>query len=179
GPFQPFTSAALPDQGNNPGLGEVAYIYGDPKVDAAAVSANAGFDFSDSVSAYATAAASNRDITSFAFYRSPNHSGQGALLAQVYPDGYVPEIAMLSQDRSLVAGVKGGNDAGWNWDVSYNYGYNHIGFKTQNTINYSLGTASPTSFYDGALEYTQNRSEERRVGKECSPGWALYLVKRL
>src|SRR5690606_22958401 len=156
GPFQPFTSAALPDQGNNPGLGEVAYIYGDPKVDAAAVSANAGFDFSDSVSAYATAAASNRDITSFAFYRSPNHSGQGALLAQVYPDGYVPEIAMLSQDRSLVAGVKGGNDAGWNWDVSYNYGYNHIGFKTANTINYSLGTASPTSFYDGALEYTQN-----------------------
>src|SRR3546814_19038698 len=63
---------------------------------------------------------------------------------------------MLSQDRSLVAGLKGGNDAGWSWDVSYNYGYNHIGFKTQNTINYSLGTASPTSFYDGALEYTQN-----------------------
>src|SRR3546814_9090238 len=63
---------------------------------------------------------------------------------------------MLSQDRSLVAGLKGGNDAGWSWDVSYNYGYNHIGFKTQNTIHYSLGTASPTSFYDGALEYTQN-----------------------
>lgn len=156
GPFQPFTGATLPDQGNNPGLGEVAYMYGDPQVDARAVSANAGFDFSDSVSAYATAAASNRDITSYAFYRSPNHSGQGALLAQVYPDGFVPEIAMLSQDRSLVAGLKGGNDAGWNWDLSYNYGYNHIGFRTENTINYSLGTASPGGFYDGALEYTQN-----------------------
>ncbi|WP_417472451.1 TonB-dependent receptor plug domain-containing protein [Luteimonas mephitis] len=156
GPFQPFTPATLPDQGNNPGLGEVAYIYGDPKVDAAAVSANAGFDFSDNLSAYATAIASNRDIISYAFNRSKNHSGQGALLAQFYPDGYVPEIAMLSQDRSLVAGLKGGNDAGWTWDVSYNYGYNHIGFRTQNTINYSLGTASPTSFYDGALEYTQN-----------------------
>jgi iron complex outermembrane receptor protein len=156
GPFQPFTPTTLPDQGNNPGLGEVAYIYGDPRVDAAAVSANAGFDFSENVGAYATAIASNRDITSFAFHRSRNHSGQGALLAQFYPDGYVPEIAMLSQDRSLVAGLKGGNDAGWNWDVSYNYGYNHIGFRTENTINYSLGTASPTSFYDGALEYTQN-----------------------
>lgn len=156
GPFQPFTPATLPDQGNNPGLGEVAYLYGDPRVDAAAVSANAGFDFSDNLSAYATAMASNRDITSFAFYRSPNHSGQSALLAQFYPDGYVPEIAMLSQDRSLVAGLKGGNDDGWRWDVSYNYGYNHIGFRTRNTINYSLGTASPTSFDDGALEYTQN-----------------------
>ncbi|MCE7031152.1 TonB-dependent receptor [Lysobacter sp. GX 14042] len=156
GPFQPFTAAALPDQGNNPGLGEVAYMYGDPQVDARAVSANAGFDFSDNLSAYATAAASNRDITSYAFYRSPNHSGQGALLAQVYPDGFVPEIAMLSQDRSLVAGLKGGNDAGWNWDLSYNYGYNHIDFRTENTINYSLGTASPRAFHDGALEYTQN-----------------------
>ena len=155
-PFQPFNDTTLPNEGNNPGLGEVAYMYGDPKVEAAAVSANAGFDFSDNLAAYATATASNRDITSFAFYRSRNHSGQGDLLAQVYPDGFVPEIAMLSQDRSLVAGLRGGNDAGWNWDVSYNYGYNHIGFRTQNTINYSLGTASPTSFYDGALEYTQN-----------------------
>ena len=156
GPFQPFTSSAVPDQGNNPSLGEVAYMYGDPEVDAAAVSANAGFDFSDSVSAYATAAASNRDITSYAFYRSPNHSGQGALLAQVYPDGYVPEIAMLSQDRSLVAGVKGGSAEGWAWDIGYNYGYNHIDFRTENTINYSLGAASPRQFHDGALEYTQN-----------------------
>ncbi len=156
GPFQPFNATTLPDQGNNPGLGEVGYIYGDPQVDARTFSANAGFDFSDNVSAYATAAASNRDIVSYAFHRSRNHSGQGALISQFYADGYVPEIAMLSQDRSLVAGVKGDSDGGWKWDVSYNYGYNHIAFHTQNTINYSLGTASPTRFYDGALEYTQN-----------------------
>src|SRR3546814_6621887 len=79
GPFQPFTATSLPHQGNNPGLGEVGYVYGDPQVDAAAVSANAGFDFSDNLSAYATAIASNRDITSFAFHRSRNHSGQGEL----------------------------------------------------------------------------------------------------
>jgi iron complex outermembrane receptor protein len=152
GPYQ----GTAPNTGNNPGLGEVAYVYGDPKVEAGAVSANAGFAFTDNISAYATAIASNRDITSFAFYRSRNHSNQGALLAQIYPDGYVPEINQLSQDRSLVAGVKGGNDNGWNWDVSYNYGYNHLFFHTQNSINYSLGTASPSRFYDGALEYTQN-----------------------
>lgn len=152
GPYQ----GTAPNTGNNPDIGEVAYVYGDPKVDAGAVSANAGFAFSDSVSAYATAIASNRDITSFAFYRSPNHSNQGALLAQVYPDGYVPEINQLSQDRSLVAGVKGDTESGWKWDVSYNYGYNHLKFYTQNSINYSLGTSSPHRFYDGALEYTQN-----------------------
>lgn len=142
-----------PNTGNNPAIGQVAFVYGDPKVDAGAVSANAGFDFSDNVSAYATAIASNRDIVSFAFYRSIGHN---ALVPQVYPDGYVPEINQLSQDRSLVAGIKGDTESGWKWDVSYNYGYNHLKFYTQNSINYSLGVNSPRRFYDGALEYTQN-----------------------
>ncbi|MCR6685467.1 TonB-dependent receptor [Pseudoxanthomonas sp.] len=149
GPYQ----GSAPNTGNNPAVGEVAYTYGDPIVDAQAVSLNAGFDFSENVSAYATAIASNRDITSFAFYRSIGHN---ALVPQVYPGGYVPEINQLSQDRSLVAGLKGGNDQGWNWDISYNYGYNHLAFYTQNSINYSLGASSPSRFYDGALEYTQN-----------------------
>ncbi|KAF1692159.1 TonB-dependent receptor [Pseudoxanthomonas jiangsuensis] len=149
GPYQ----GSAPNTGNNPAVGEVAYTYGDPIVDAQAVSLNAGFDFSENVSAYATAIASNRDITSFAFYRSIGHN---ALVPQVYPGGYVPEINQLSQDRSLVAGLKGGNDQGWNWDISYNYGYNHLAFYTQNSINYSLGAGSPSRFYDGALEYTQN-----------------------
>ena len=152
GPYQ----GTAPNTGNNPSIGEVAFVYGDPQVDAGAVSANAGFAISDTVEAYATAIASNRDIVSFAFYRSPNHSSQGALLAQIYPDGYVPEINQLSQDRSLVAGVKGDTESGWKWDVSYNYGYNHLKFYTQNSINYSLGATSPRRFYDGALEYTQN-----------------------
>ena len=151
----PYNGTA-PNTGNNPDRGEVAFKYGDPEVDAQAVSVNAGFEFSERVQGYATAIASNRDIVSYAFYRSPNHSSQGALLAQIYPDGYVPEIQMLSQDRSLIAGVKGSTANDWTWDLSYNYGYNHIDFHTQNSINYALGAASPTRFYDGALEYTQN-----------------------
>ncbi len=142
-----------PNTGNNPDIGEVAYVYGDPEVEAEAVSANAGFAFSDNLSAYATAILSNRDITSFAFYRSPGHN---PLVPQVYPNGFVPEINQVSKDRSLVAGLKGGTDSGWTWDVSYNYGYNKLFFYTQNSINYSLGVDSPHRFYDGALEYTQN-----------------------
>ena len=157
GPYQGTPGVTpTPNTSNNPDLGEVAFVYGDPKVDAGVVSANAGFAFSDNVNAYATAIASNRDIDSFAFYRSPNHSGQSALLAQIYPDGYVPQINQISKDRSLVAGVKGSNEGGWAWDISYNYGYNRLDFYTQNSINYSLGVNSPTRFYDGALEYTQN-----------------------
>ncbi|WP_369943599.1 TonB-dependent receptor plug domain-containing protein [Xanthomonas medicagonis] len=152
GPYQ----GTAPNTGNYPGIGQTTFVYGDPQVDATAVSANGEFRFSDRVTGYATAIASNRDITSFAFYRSRNHSGQSALLAQTYPDGYVPEIEQYSKDRSLVAGLKGSTEGGFGWDVSYNYGYNKIDFHTRNSINYSLGADSPRSFYDGALEYTQN-----------------------
>ncbi|CTP86472.1 putative TonB dependent receptor protein [Xanthomonas translucens pv. poae] len=152
GPYQ----GSAPNTGNYPGIGETTFVYGDPQVDATAVAANGEFRFSDHVTGYATAIASNRDITSFAFYRSRNHNGQSALLAQTYPDGYVPQIGQSSKDRSLVAGLKGSTEGGFGWDVSYNYGYNKIGFNTRNSINYSLGTDSPSSFYDGALEYTQN-----------------------
>ncbi|WP_256645494.1 TonB-dependent receptor plug domain-containing protein [Thermomonas paludicola] len=151
GPYQ----GASPNTGNFPGVGEKAFVMGDPDVRQAALSANASFKLSDNASLYATLMGSNRDIDSFAFYRSRNHSGQGVLLAQVYPNGYVPQINQYSRDRSVVLGAKGTSDSDWNWDISYNYGSNHLDFRTQNTINYALGVTSPRSFYDGALEYTQ------------------------
>ncbi len=152
GPYQGTT----PNTGNFPSIGEKTFVVGDPRVDATAASANASFNFSDNISAYASALLSNRDITSFAFYRSPNHSGQTALLAQTYPDGYVPQINQYSKDRSLVAGVKGNTESGWTWDVSLNHGENTLDFHTRNSINYSLGVNSPTSFYDGTLKYQQD-----------------------
>ncbi|MFT3756689.1 MAG: TonB-dependent receptor [Pseudoxanthomonas sp.] len=144
-----------PNTGNFPGVGEKAFKLGDPDVDQTAVSLNANFNIGENAHAYATVIGSNRDITSFAFYRSKNHSGQGTLLAQVYPNGYVPEINQDARDRSAVLGVKGATDNGWNWDLSYSFGDNQLGFRTQNTINYALGVSSPHSFYDGALQYTQ------------------------
>lgn len=158
---QDETNRAGPYQGTNPngagtnfpGIGETAFVIGDPQVQGAAVSANGQFQFNDALTGYASTIASNRDITSFAFFRSRNHN---PLTAQFYPDGFVPQINQYSRDRSLLAGLKGSSEGGFNWDVSYSYGYNKIDFHTRNTVNYSLGSGSPTSFYDGALEYTQN-----------------------
>lgn len=149
-------SGTTPNTGNYPSVGQKTFIIGDPEVQAEAVSANGEFAFSNAVTGYATVLASNRDIDSYAFYRSKNHSGQSALLAQFYPDGYVPVINQYSKDRTLLAGLKGATAGGFTWDVSYNYGYNKIDYATDNTINYTLGSSSPTRFHDGALEYTQN-----------------------
>jgi iron complex outermembrane receptor protein len=38
-----------------------------------------------------------------------------------------------------------------NWDVSASYGRNRIDYKLANSINASMGPASPTAFYLGRL----------------------------
>ena len=145
-----------PNTGNFPGVGEQAFKLGDPDVDQFAVALNANLHITDNAHLYATVIGSDRDITSFAFYRSKNHSGQGALLAQVYPNGYVPEINQDARDRSVVLGARGTTEAGWNWDISYDFGENDLDFHTQNTINYSLGASSPRRFHAGTLRYRQD-----------------------
>ncbi|MCD9030632.1 TonB-dependent receptor [Luteimonas sp. Y-2-2-4F] len=148
---RPFAGTPGPTQ---PALGQKAFVIGEPEVDFGAFSANAEYAFSDSVTGYAFGTISNRDVTSFAFFRAPGNPTQN--IPSIHPDGYVPEINNISKDRSLVAGVRGHGAGGWNWDASYNYGYNHLEFYTRNTLNASIGPTSPTSFYDGALETTQN-----------------------
>jgi len=139
---------------SQPAVGQKAFKIGDPDVDALAVSANTEFAFSDSITGYAFATASNRDITSFAFFRAPGSTTQN--IVSIYPQGFLPQIQSDAKDRSLVAGVRGATTSGWEWDASYNYGDSRIDFHTRNTLNVSLGPTSPTSFYDGALETTQN-----------------------
>ncbi|MDH7453507.1 TonB-dependent receptor [Luteimonas composti] len=148
---RPFAGTPGPTQ---PALGQKAFVIGEPDVDFGAVGLNLDYALTDHLSVYAFGTASNRDITSFAFFRAPGNPTQN--IPSIYPDGFLPEINNISRDRSLVAGLKGFTDSGWNWDLSYNHGYNHLEFYTRNTLNASLGASSPTEFYDGALETTQN-----------------------
>ena len=129
-------------------------MIGEPEVDFGAVGFNTDFALTDSVRVYGFGTASNRDITSFAFFRAPGNPTQN--VPSIYPDGFLPEINNVSRDRSLVVGVRGRSAGGWNWDASFNHGYNNLEFYTRNTLNASIGASSPTSFYDGALETTQN-----------------------
>ena len=155
---QDLTNRARPYAGapsvSQPAVGQKAFVIGEPEADFSAISLNAGFALADSITAYAFSALSNRDITSFAFFRAPGNPTQN--IPSIYPDGFLPRINNVSRDRSLVAGVKGQTAGGWNWDASFNHGYNHLEFYTRNTLNASIGAGSPTAFYDGALETTQN-----------------------
>ena len=148
---RPFAGTPSPTQ---PEVGQKAFVIGDPEVDAAAFSFNAGFDVGETLSLYSFGSIGNRDITSFAFFRAPGNPTQN--IPSIHPDGFLPEINNVSRDRAIVAGIRGVFGEAWDWDLSFNHGYNNLEFFTRNTLNASIGADSPTSFYDGALETTQN-----------------------
>lgn len=125
---------------------------GDPEVEQWTVFANAGKPLNAAWEAYGWAGYQNRDSESAAFPRLANNYAQN--VTAIYPDGYLPKIAINSQDLSLAGGVKG-EVAGWSADVSLVYGRNALDFRTENSLNRTYDAQSLTSFDAGGLTYDQ------------------------
>nr|WP_314429333.1 TonB-dependent receptor [uncultured Brevundimonas sp.] len=124
---------------------------GDPKVEQWTVFANAGKSLNADWEAYGWAGFQDRDSESAAFPRLPNNANN---VVSIYPNGFLPKIAVNSQDLSLAGGVKG-EIAGWSADISLVYGRNALDFRTEDSLNSTYGSASPTSFDSGGLTYDQ------------------------
>ncbi len=134
-------------------LGRVVQRYGDPEIDQGAISYNTELGFGENHIVYSFGAFSDRDVLSNGFFRP---AGDARNVRAIYPDGFLPQIRNQAKDRSAVLGLRGAISNDWNYDLSYNYGYNHLSFDIENSLNRSLGPTSPTEFYAGALEVTQN-----------------------
>ena len=72
---------------------------------------------------------------------------------EIFPGGFTPRFGGDVSDASLTAGVRGEMDNGLRWDFSAGVGRNNVDFFIRNTVNASLGPATPVSFDPGA--YTQ------------------------
>ena len=70
-----------------------------------------------------------------------------------FPGGFTPTFGAETEDVSFVLGVRGTAENGLAWDVSGGIGYNDADFFIFDTVNASLGPASPSAFDPGA--YTQ------------------------
>ncbi|WP_442590186.1 TonB-dependent receptor [Pedobacter sp. AW31-3R] len=114
---------------------------------------NASIPVAEEAEIYAFGGVNYRNGISNAFYRTPRQLTQNN--ATIYPNGFLPEIVTNSLDQSFAVGIRG-NAGKWKADFSNTFGRNIIDFKTQNTVNASLLTASPTSFESGGYEFTQN-----------------------
>ncbi len=104
----------------------------------------------------------------------PDPTALGAVLSnpncftfqELFPGGFTPNFGGESTDSGLVLGFRGVTDAGMTWDASISNGENEVDFFINNTVNASLGRATPTSFDPGA--YTQ-----RELSLNFDVGYAL------
>ncbi len=72
---------------------------------------------------------------------------------EIFPGGFTPRFGGDVSDTSITAGVRGEMENGLRWDVSASGARNEVDFFIRNTVNASLGPATPTSFNPG--DYTQ------------------------
>ncbi|MEZ5486985.1 MAG: TonB-dependent receptor [Steroidobacteraceae bacterium] len=144
--------------------------YGEPEMQQLTLFANAGNTLDNGVELYGWASYQLREARSAGFYRIAQDARN---VPQIYPDGFLPIIAPEVDDYSLAFGGKW-DLAGWAMDASLVYGLNRMQFTIENTLNRSLGAASPTAFYAGGFDYDQltlNLSgvREVEVGALASP----------
>jgi iron complex outermembrane receptor protein len=76
---------------------------------------------------------------------------------ETIPGGFVPRFGGDNEDMAFAVGVKGSIDVGTGlmYDVSAQRGSNRTDFFIKNTINASLGPATPRDFVPGGQEQTE------------------------
>ena len=131
--------------------GAVTARFGDPDVEQWTVFANAGKGLGNGWEAYGWAGYQDRDSSGAAFPRLSDNVNN---VTAIYPNGFLPKVAVNSQDASLAGGLRG-VIAGWDADVSLVYGRNALDFRTEDSLNSTYGAASLTSFDSGSLIYDQ------------------------
>ncbi|PZO06411.1 MAG: TonB-dependent receptor [Alphaproteobacteria bacterium] len=125
--------------------------FGDPETEAYAGWFNAGKPLSGGWEAYAFGGYQHRDSSAAATARAFNNANN---IISVYPNGFLPNIVTAIVDTNIYGGIKG-PAAGFDWDISAGYGRNELEYRVENSINASLGAASPRSFDAGGLGYDQ------------------------
>jgi iron complex outermembrane recepter protein len=150
----------FPTGNNNNGTGEIT---------AAKFNYNLGLAFSDKGLFYSNAGFVAKKAISNANYRTPYWRTDAGLLHTRIPGapnytggtnplyegylGYEPTFEGDLMDYHATLGVKNEKN-GWKHDVSFTTGGNQQLYTVENTVNRSLGAASPTSFKPGGFRFS-------------------------
>lgn len=157
-----YTNRSYPDtrtqylagdpRNNDPTLNNlVNHRQGDAATTDAGGFLNAALPIGENVQVYGFGGISRRVGEAAGFFR---RALDDRTVRAIYPNGYLPMIGSRIWDGSATAGVRG-QLLGWSWDLSSVYGRNTFRFDVSNSVNVTLGTASPTDFYAGTLGFNQ------------------------
>ena len=158
-------------------------IWGDPDRDSIRMFVNAGMDLNNSTQLYGWANFSDSNANTSFFHRDPDTAQLAPIRLQDgsiynprdrYPSGFTPRFFGNVIDQSLTAGIRGEWDNEITYDFTGRFGSNEIKYDIRNTLNPSLGPASPTDFSPGNLinEETEFNAD---FSKGFDIGWASDL----
>ncbi len=152
-------------------IGTQTHKAGDGTMEDLSFMFNAAVPLGESLEFYSFGGYSQREGEGANFFRYPDSF---ANVPEIFPDGYIPVLEADNTDVSLAAGWRGTLASDWNWDLSLVYGENDFDHDVSNSLNVSLGTASPTHFNVGEYEFTQmtarfDMSRPFEVGGFASP----------
>lgn len=135
-------------------------VWGAPEREALRSFVNAGFELDNGTELYAWGNYSDSDTNGNFFHRWPVRNplrpvrletGEIWSGRSIYPAGFTPRFAGNVVDKSMTGGVRGEFVNGLTYDVSGRWGENQLNYTLFNTLNPSLGPATPTSFRPGGL----------------------------
>jgi iron complex outermembrane recepter protein len=136
--------------------------WGQPERQAYRFAMNGAYDFGKSEAYVFSTYGFGSGVSDFN-WRNPvstNAYGDSAIdpdydLSEIYPAGFSPRFGQDDNDFSLTGGYRGTDEGPFSYDFSASYGRNQIEYFMYNSINASLGSASPTAFDIGTLTQTE------------------------
>ncbi|MEH6810463.1 MAG: TonB-dependent receptor [Hyphomonas oceanitis] len=136
--------------------------WGQPERQAYRFAMNGAYDFGKSEAYVFSTYGFGSGVSDFN-WRNPvstNAYGDSAIdpdydLSEIYPAGFSPRFGQDDNDFSLSGGYRGTDEGPFSYDFSASYGRNQIEYFMYNSINASLGSASPTAFDIGTLTQTE------------------------
>jgi iron complex outermembrane receptor protein len=173
---------AIAFQAAHPGLNVPNPVqrWGQPELESQRIGYNATFGLGGDTQVYSYALFGRSEGTSDFNWRNPDTSGSvykttpafpGWDVRSRFPVGFSPQYTNEQDDLHLLGGVRGRFKPDLSWDLSASYGRNRIDYGLHDSINASLGPASPTAFDLGRL--TQ---EEKLVNANFNYAWSLSAL---
>lgn len=131
--------------------GQRNYAAGDPPNESYNGWLNSELPLNEHASLYWFGTYTQRHTIGDNYFRYPDSD---ANVPSIYPDGYLPQSIGHNRDAQTAGGIRG-TLGEWSYDGSLNWGRNAFDYDLRDSLNASLGAASPTYFHIGSYAFDQ------------------------
>lgn len=146
-------------------------VFGASEVKANQFFYNTAYPLKNDWRLYSFGGLSYKEAVVYGFFRNaiPGNANSNP---DIFPDGFTPEFPSKDRDYSVALGIDKNTTTGWNMDFSASFGRNAVRRYARQTVNASMGSASPTEFNVGFSSFNQFMADAS-VSKNFEGLWGL------